>query len=80
MNPSEIKKLRTESILKELIPEALANLDDENLKNLCVVDVECKKGRYDAFVYLDKMFFNVHEQEKILSSLKRQVELCKITA
>ncbi|HEG8214573.1 TPA: ribosome-binding factor A, partial [Campylobacter jejuni] len=42
MNPSEIKKLRTESILKELIPEALANLDDENLKNLCVVDVECK--------------------------------------
>lgn len=28
MNPSEIKKLRTESILKELIPEALANLDD----------------------------------------------------
>ncbi|HEE0016318.1 TPA: ribosome-binding factor A, partial [Campylobacter jejuni] len=25
MNPSEIKKLRTESILKELIPEALAN-------------------------------------------------------
>lgn len=71
MNPSEIKKLRTESILKELIPEALANLDDENLKNLCVVDVECKKGRYDAFVYLDKMFFNVHEQEKILSSLKK---------
>lgn len=43
MNPSEIKKLRTESILKELIPEALANLDDENLKNLCVVDVECKR-------------------------------------
>ncbi len=35
------------------------------------MDVECKKGRYDAFVYLDKMFFNVHEQEKILSSLKK---------
>ena len=32
MNPSEIKKLRTESILKELIPEALANLDDENVR------------------------------------------------
>lgn len=44
MNPAEIKKLRTESILKELIPEALASLDDENLKNLCVVDVECKKA------------------------------------
>ena len=68
---SEIKKLRTESILKELIPEALAHLDDENLKNLCVVDVECRKGRYDAFVYLDKMFFNTHEQERILNTLKK---------
>ncbi|WP_270963311.1 ribosome-binding factor A, partial [Campylobacter upsaliensis] len=68
---SEIKKLRTESILKELIPEALAHLDDANLKNLCVVDVECRKGRYDAFVYLDKMFLNTHEQERILNALKK---------
>lgn len=71
MKESEIKKLRTESILKELIPEALANLDDELLRNLCVVDVECKKGRYDAFVYLDKMFFNTQEQEMILFHLKK---------
>ncbi|KAA6226259.1 MULTISPECIES: 30S ribosome-binding factor RbfA [unclassified Campylobacter] len=71
MNASEIKKLRTESILKELIPEALANLDNESLKTLCVTDVECKKGRYDAFVYLDKMFLNEHEQEQILNQLKK---------
>ncbi|MCH5336233.1 MAG: 30S ribosome-binding factor RbfA [Campylobacter sp.] len=71
MNPSELKKLRTESVLKELIPEALANLDDELLRNLCVVDVECKKGRYDAFVYIDKMSFDAKEQEQILIHLKK---------
>ncbi len=71
MNPAEIKKLRTQSILKELILKALSSLEDKDLKNLCVVDVECKKGRYDAFVYLDKMFFNAQEQEQILNKLKK---------
>jgi len=71
MKMSELRKLRTQSILKELIPEALSHLDDELLKGLCVTDVECKKGRYDAFVYLDKMFFSVYEQEQILSHLKK---------
>ena len=70
-NESQIKQLRTQSILKELIPEALANLDDEVLRNLCITDVECKKGRYDAFVFVDKMFFNAHEQELILTKLQK---------
>ena len=48
MNANEIKRMRTESVLKELIPEALATLEDSILKGLCVTDVECKKGRYDA--------------------------------
>ena len=68
---SDVKTLRTQSILRELIPEALAFLDDEDLRNLCVVDVECKKGRYDAFVFLDKMHFSPVEQEKILAKLKK---------
>ncbi|MGG7047614.1 MULTISPECIES: 30S ribosome-binding factor RbfA [unclassified Campylobacter] len=71
MNPHEIKRLRTESVLKELIPEALATLEDGLLKGLCVTDVECKKGRYDAFVYLDKMAFDEYEQGYILSHLRR---------
>ena len=62
MNANEIKRMRTESVLKELIPEALATLEDGILKGLCVTDVECKKGRYDAFVYLDKMMFDEREQ------------------
>lgn len=71
MNSAEIKRLRTESVLKELIPEALATLEDEFLRGLCVTDVECKKGRYDAFVYLDKMAFDDKEQAYVLSHLKR---------
>ncbi len=71
MNPIEIRRLRTQSVLKELIPEALSTLDDSLLKGLCVTDVECKKGRYDAFVYLDKMMFDKQEQEYILNHLKR---------
>ena len=68
---SEIKTLRMQSVLKELIPEALASLEDEALRNLCITDVECKKGRYDAFVFVDKMFFNAHEQGQILAKLER---------
>ncbi len=71
MKDGEIKTLRTQSVLKELIPEALASLDDEVLRNLCITDVECKKGRYDAFVYVDKMFFSDYEQEQILAKLER---------
>ncbi len=68
---SEIKTLRMQSVLKELIPEALASLEDEVLRNLCITDVECKKGRYDAFVFVDKAFFNAHEQGLILAKLER---------
>lgn len=71
MNPAEIRRLRTASVLKELIPQALGTLDDEYLNSLCVTDVECKKGRYDAFVYLDKMSFDKREQDYILSHLKQ---------
>lgn len=71
MQASEIKRLRTESILKELIPQALSTLEDNMLNSLCVVDVECKRGRYDAFIYLDKMMFDEVEQNYILSHLKK---------
>ena len=40
MTPAQIKLLRTQSVLKELIPQALSTLDDELLHGLCVTDVE----------------------------------------
>ena len=39
MNPTELRRLRTQSVLKQLIPEALASLEDELLRGLCVTDV-----------------------------------------
>ncbi|QKF86661.1 ribosome-binding factor A [Campylobacter blaseri] len=68
---SEIRRLRTQSVLKQLIPEALSNLNDIMLKGLCVTDVECKRGRYDAFVYLDKMMFDEKEQKEVLAKLQK---------
>ena len=67
----EIKRLRTESVLKELIPEALASLNDAVLRGLCVTEVECKKGRYDAFVYIDKMMLDENEQKEVITKLNK---------
>ena len=71
MNQAELRRLRTQSVLKELIPQALGTLEDPYLRGLCVTDVECKKGRYDAFVSLDKMMLDEREQEYVLNHLKR---------
>lgn len=71
MTPAEIRRLRTASVLKELVAQGLASLDDEYLRGLCVTDVDCKRGRYDAFVYLDKAGYDEREQAYILSHLKK---------
>lgn len=75
MNKAELKRQRSQSILKEVLPEALCSLDDEMLNSLCVIDVECSRGRYDAKVYLDKMDFSDKEQNYILAHLKKASSL-----
>lgn len=71
MNEAKIKRERTASILKELIPEALSSLNDGELAGLCVTEVICSKGRHDAEVFLDKMMYDEVEQRSILSRLKK---------
>ena len=66
-----IKLQRTESLLRELIPEALSTLNDDMINGLCITDVECKRGKYDATVYLDKMMFDEDEQKYIIRHLKK---------
>jgi ribosome-binding factor A len=70
MTQEEIKRHRVESILKEVIPEALATLDDERINALLVTEVVCSKGRSDAKVYLDKSFLNDKEQHEALRQLR----------
>jgi len=71
MNQAEIKRKRTESVLKELLPEAFAMLDDEALNHLVVTEVVCSRGRYDSKVFLDKTDIPENEQEKILNKLRK---------
>ncbi len=71
MKEKSIKIKRVESILKELIPEALSTLNDEMLKGLAVTDVDCSRGKYDAVVYIDKTFLDEEEQKYIQTHLKK---------
>jgi len=70
MTQEEIKRHRVESVLKEIIPEALATLDDTRINSLLVTDVVCSKGRSDAKVYLDKSFLSPKEQGEALKQLR----------
>lgn len=70
MTQEEIKRHRVESVLKEIIPEALGTLDDERINGLSVTDVVCSKGRSDAKVYLDTSFLTEKEQGEALRQLR----------
>ena len=71
MTPAEIKRRRTESLLRELLPEALATLDDERINSLTVNEVVCSRGRYDARVYLDGSALNEEERAEALKRLRK---------
>ena len=70
MKEKSINLQKTESFLRETIPEALATLGDNHLKSLTVVEVDCKRGKYDALVYLDQSMLNEQEKEYILKHLR----------
>ncbi len=71
MKPEQIKLKRTESVLKELIPEALGQLGDERLHEVDVLDVHCSRGKSDAKVYLDPSYFDESEQKAIIKQLEK---------
>ena len=71
MKEKSVKLLKTQSLLKEVVSEAFGILGDEDLRGLCVTDVDCSKGKYSAKVYLDPMYFNTDEQKYILQKLKK---------
>ena len=78
MNQAEIRLKRTESLLKELIPEALGALDDMRINSLNVTHVACSKGRYDARVFLDPGIYSEAEQKDILKQLRKASGYLKI--
>ncbi len=66
-----IKVQRKESVLKEVIPEALSQMNDNRINSLSVVDVVCSRDGSDAKVYLEKSYLNKDEQKQSLKQLKQ---------
>jgi ribosome-binding factor A len=66
-----IKLLRVESVLKELVPEAISSLSDENINNIPVLDVKCSRGKYDAQIFLDPSFVEKEDEKYIIKHLTK---------
>ena len=71
MTPAQIKLKRTDSILQELIPEAIATLSDARLHEIDVIEVKCSRGRSDAKVYLDPHDYTEKERNFFLKQLSK---------
>jgi len=71
MNNKSINLQRTQSLLEELIPEALSSLNDNRISSLTITEVDCKNGKYDANVYYDGSDFNSIELKQIRQSLRK---------
>jgi len=71
MTEAQIKLKRTDSILAELIPEALSQLNDNRLHELDIIEVKCSRGRDDAKVYIDPSFFTDEEKKVYLKQLRK---------
>ncbi len=71
MTEAQIKLKRTESVLAEIIPEALSQLNDARLHELSVIEVKCSRGRSDAKVYIDPTGFDENEKRIYLKQLRK---------
>jgi ribosome-binding factor A len=71
LTPAQIKLKRTESILIELIPEAISQLNDARVHEVDVVEVKCSKGRSDCKVYLDPHDYTDQEKNFFLGQLRK---------
>ena len=71
MTNKSVNLQRTESLLEELIPEALSSLNDHRITSLTITEVDCKNGKYDAKVYYDGNDFDKTELKEIRQSLRK---------
>jgi len=62
---------RTQSLLMELIPQALSQLADKRINSLAITEVNCKNGKYDATVYFDGSDFSKEEIKAIIQALNK---------
>ena len=71
MTEAQIKLKRTESILCELVPQALGSLNDKRLHDLEILEVKCSRGKSDAKVYINPSELTEQEKRDYLKLLRK---------
>ena len=70
MTEAQIKLKRTESVLLELIPQALGAMNDKRLHALNIIEVKCSRGKSDAKVYINPHELTDAEKRDYMKLLK----------
>jgi len=70
MTEAQIKLKRTESVLLELIPQALGSMNDKRLHELNIIEVVCSRGKSDAKVYINPQEYSEKEKRDYLKLLR----------
>ena len=71
MTEAQIKIKRTESVLLELIPKALGQMNDKRLHELDILEVKCSRGKSDAKVYINPHQLKEQEKRDYLKLLRK---------
>ena len=71
MTEAQIKIKRTESVLLELIPQALGGMNDKRLHELNIIDIKCSRGKSDAKVFIDPKEYSDQEKRDYLKLLRK---------
>ena len=71
MTEAQIKIKRTESVLLELIPQALGGMNDKRLHELNIIDLKCSRGKSDAKVFIDPLEYTDQEKRDYLKLLRK---------
>lgn len=72
-----IKQQRTQSLLQEVLSEALSQLQDTQINTLTITDVKCSKGKQSAEVYIEGTDLSPNERRVILERLKKAQGILK---
>ncbi|MDO7253307.1 30S ribosome-binding factor RbfA [Helicobacter cappadocius] len=62
---------RTQSVLKEMLQEAISGLSDTRVNSASVVEVVCSRGKYNADVFIHPDFYSPEEKKQVLKGLKK---------
>ena len=72
-----IKQQRLESLLQEILSEALSQLNDAQINTLSITGVKCSKGKQSAEVYIEGTDIPPQERKVILTRLHKAQGILK---